>query len=78
MKFLFLHESRNDYAEQIIKNIDPNHEYIDGIYCRDKCLKIKISHDHFALCKDLKLIKNRKLKNMVIVDNLCTSFGNMH
>jgi TFIIF-interacting CTD phosphatases, including NLI-interacting factor len=59
------------YAETIIKELDPQRKYISYILDRNFCLETK---NGFYI-KDLRIIKNRQLKNMIIVDNLVHSFG---
>lgn len=51
--------------------LDPKVEIIQGILSRDHCLQTKKGH----LIKDLSIIKNRNLKDIVIVDNLVQSFA---
>lgn len=58
------------YAEAIIEILDPE-AHITYILDRSYCLETK---NGYAI-KDLRIIKNRDLKNMVIVDNLVHSFG---
>lgn len=58
------------YAEAIIEEIDPE-GVITYILDRSYCLETK---NGYAI-KDLRIIKNRELKNMIIVDNLVHSFG---
>lgn len=59
------------YARTIIDYLDPTGKWIGEILSRVHCTEIK---NKFAL-KDLRVIKNRDLKNMVLVDNLSHSFG---
>lgn len=59
------------YAEAIINFIDPQSKYITSILDRSKCLKTK----NGFFIKDLRIVANRELKNMLIVDNLAHSFG---
>lgn len=59
------------YAETIVKELDPEKKYISYILDRNFCLETK---NGFYI-KDLRIIKNRDLKNMVLVDNLVHSFG---
>ena len=63
--------SSKDYAEEIIKKLDPNNEYIDFILSREDCM---VTRNGFYL-KDLRILKDRKLTDMIIVDNLAHSFG---
>jgi len=59
------------YAEYVIKLLDPERLYISHILHRDNCLKTRKG----LFIKDLRLIKNRDLKDMVIVDNFTPSFS---
>ena len=60
-----------DYATEIINFIDPERKYISGILVRENCMETKIGF----FIKDLRIVKNRNLKDMIIVDNLAHSFG---
>ncbi len=70
-EILIFTASTAGYAETIIKELDPEKKYISYILDRNFCLETK---NGFYI-KDLRIIKNRNLKNMVIVDNLVHSFG---
>ncbi len=59
------------YADAIINHIDPDNKYISYVLTRKHCMQTK----NGFFIKDLRIIKNRELKNMVIVDNLLHSFG---
>jgi len=59
------------YAEYVIKLLDPERNYVSHILHRDNCLKTRKG----LFIKDLRLIKNRDLKDMVIVDNFTPSFS---
>lgn len=62
--------SAKHYAQAIIESIDPD-KTISYILDRSYCLETKNGY----CIKDLRIIKNRDLKNMIIVDNLVQSFG---
>ena len=51
--------------------MDPGKTLINGILTRENCLQTK----NGFFIKDLRVINNRELKNMIIVDNLSHSFG---
>jgi len=68
--FVFTASSSN-YANTIINYLDPESKYINGILTRNNCMETK----NGFFVKDLRIIKNRELKNMIIVDNLAHSFG---
>lgn len=59
------------YANAIISFLDPFNQYIKEILTRSVCVKSK----NGFFIKDLRIIKNRELKNMILVDNLSHSFG---
>ena len=54
------------YAEAITDFLDPTTQLIKGVLARHNCLATK---NGFCI-KDLRIIKNREMKNMIIVDNL--------
>ncbi len=60
-----------EYAETIVNYLNSKKHTIQGILSRTNCLEtlngLKI--------KDLRIIKNRSLSDIVIVDNLVHSFG---
>jgi len=68
--YIFTASSIN-YANSIIKYIDPESKYISGVLSRANCMETK----NGFFIKDLRIIKNRDLKNMIIIDNLAHSFG---
>lgn len=68
--FIFTASSQN-YANTIVNYIDPSGKYINGILTRVNCMETK----NGFFIKNLRIIKNRELKNMIIVDNLAHSFG---
>lgn len=59
------------YAEVCLSIIDPNQEYISLLIHRDYCLRTRKG----LFIKDLRIFKNRDLKDMVIVDNFTPSFS---
>ena len=63
--------SSYDYANEIINFIDSERKYISGLLVRENCMETKIGF----FIKDLRIVKNRALKDMIIVDNLAHSFG---
>ncbi len=60
-----------DYAEPIIKYLNKSKKYIQGFLHRKNCME---TYNGFYI-KDLRIISNRELKDIVIVDNLVHSFG---
>ncbi|KAL4435797.1 hypothetical protein ABPG74_015765 [Tetrahymena malaccensis] len=63
--------SHSCYAERVIEYLDPNRQYINYVLSRDNCVMTKEG----VHIKDLRIFKNRELKNIVIVDNAAYSFG---
>lgn len=63
--------SHKIYAEEVVDLIDPNFEYIEGILNRNHCLVT----NHGKYIKDLRIIKNRSLKDMVLIDDSVCSFA---
>lgn len=63
--------STSDYAEPIVDYLNEKKETILGILHRKNCME---THNGFYI-KDLRIIKNRGLKDIILVDNLVHSFG---
>lgn len=63
--------STEDYAEAIVAHLNAKKKTIQGLLSRNHCLE---TH-HGLRIKDLRIIKNRQLSDIVIVDNLVHSFG---
>lgn len=59
------------YATTIIDYIDPEQNKILGIFTRNHCMETK----NGFFIKDLRILKDIDLKNVVLVDNLSHSFG---
>jgi CTD small phosphatase-like protein 2 len=59
------------YADVILDYIDPDKKLIQHRVYREHCIK---SNDNVYI-KDLRVFKNRDLKDMIIVDNAVYSFG---
>lgn len=62
--------SSPSYAIQVVSYLDPDFKYIKNVLHKFHCLKTKSG----ISIKDLRIIKNRDLKNMLIVDNSLVSF----
>jgi len=58
------------YAKHIIEKIDPRHR-IQQIFNKNSTMNTK----NGFIVKDLRIFRNRELKNMIIVDNLSHSFS---
>ena len=63
--------SSQDYADQVIDLIDPTHKLIQFRLYRQHCVQTPDGH----YIKDLRVIRNRSLTDMLLVDNSVHSFG---
>ena len=63
--------STADYAEPIVEHLNEKKKTILGVLNRRNCME---THNGFYI-KDLRIIKNRSLKDIILVDNLVHSFG---
>ena len=59
------------YAKTVVQALDPKEEYISHILHRDFCLET----NRGIRIKDLRIIKNRNLKDLIIVDNFVPAFS---
>jgi CTD small phosphatase-like protein 2 len=55
----------------VLDYLDPYNEFIEYRLYRESC----IATEEGVYIKDLRIIKNRKLEEIVIVDNAVYSFG---
>jgi CTD small phosphatase-like protein 2 len=55
----------------VLDYLDPTHELIEHRLYRESC----IDTEEGVYIKDLRIIKNRRLEDIVIVDNAVYSFG---
>ena len=60
-----------DYAEPIVSYLNQKRKTIHGLLHRKNCME---TQNGFFI-KDLRIISNRELKDIVMVDNLVHSFG---
>ena len=63
--------SHSCYANVVLNILDPDNQYITYRLFRDHCLQTKEG----IFIKDLRIIANRKMKDITIVDNATYSFG---
>ena len=63
--------SSSAYANAIVNYLDPKRQWMMGILSRGNCMETK----NGFFIKDLRIVGNKQLKDMVIVDNLAHSFG---
>jgi len=60
-----------EYAEAVVDYLDPEHKIIEAIIDRNHCTRT----NNGLWIKDLRVIQNREINNMVIVDNYVHSFA---
>lgn len=58
------------YADAILDYLDPNGDIFSYRLYRQHCVETE-----YGLIKDLRIIANRNLKDMVIIDNSALSFS---
>lgn len=62
--------SNQDYADIVLDKLDPTREIFKLRLYRDSCIKTPI-----GLVKDVRILKNRSLNNIVLVDNSVISLA---
>lgn len=68
--FIFTAASET-YANYVVDILDPEAKYIKGILFRDHCMITTKG----VIIKDLSIIRNREMKNMVMIDNNAHAFS---
>ena len=63
--------SHKEYADAVIDLIDPEGTLVDFRLYREHCFET----DDGIFIKDLRVIRNRDLKDLILVDNSVYSFG---
>ena len=63
--------SIKEYADEVLNFLDPENKLFSFKCYRDSCIKVGRSY-----IKDLRIFKNRKLENLLIIDNNLYSFSN--
>ena len=63
--------SHKSYADAVLDVLDPRQEWIDFRLYREHCVETEDG----VYIKDLRVIGNRDLQNVVLVDNAAYSFG---
>ena len=63
--------SHSAYANTVIDLLDPEKKIVSRRLFRDNCFKSKDN----ILIKDLRILKNRKLEDIIIVDNSLYCYG---
>lgn len=63
--------SHKAYADVVLDLLDPDHQLIHYRLYRDHCIRT----EEGIYIKDLRIITNRDLRDLIIVDNAVYSFG---
>lgn len=63
--------SHRNYANEILNLLDPKNEYITYRIFRENCIET----EEGIFVKDLRIFGNRKIDEIVIVDNACYSYA---
>lgn len=66
--------SDQSYADSVLEFLDPFREFFPLRLYRKNCVKIQSENGPLYI-KDLRIIKNVKLKDMIIIDNSVLSFA---
>jgi CTD small phosphatase-like protein 2 len=64
--------SKKEYADSVLNFLDPESKFIKHRFYREHCICIK---NKFYI-KDLRIFLNRKIENIILVDNSLYSFTN--
>ena len=59
------------YANEVIKSLDPKGKYIKLKLTRKNCIEVEPN----IFVKDLRVIRNRRLEDILIVDNFAHSYA---
>jgi CTD small phosphatase-like protein 2 len=59
------------YATLVMKALDPEKKYFNGLLSRNHCMMTK----NGFFIKDLRMVDNRELKNVLLLDNYVHSFA---
>lgn len=63
--------SHRCYAEEVVRNLDPNREFISMLLTRKNCVELETS----IFVKDLRVLKNRRTEEVILIDNAAYSYG---
>ena len=66
--------SHQSYADSVLNHIDPNNELIQYRLYRHNCVDVKVEKETVYI-KDLRIFKNVKMSEMIIIDNSVMSFA---
>ena len=67
--------SNKTYADSVLDCIDPSKEFFKVRLYRNNCIKIKSDSNEMIYIKDLRIIRNVRPENMIIIDNSVVSFS---
>ena len=62
--------AETSYVLDMLSSIDPRHEYFRGALTRENCAILSLKENGGIAMKNLSVITNRELRNMIIVDDL--------
>ena len=63
--------SHSCYAQAVVDHLDKNRQYIHHVLSREHC----ITTEQGLYIKDLRILKDRNLKDVILVDNVAYSFA---
>jgi Dullard-like phosphatase family protein len=66
--------SHQSYADSVLNYLDPNNEYFEYRLYRHNCVDVYVEGEKLYV-KDLRIIKNVKMEDMIIIDNSVLSFA---
>ncbi len=66
--------SERSYADAIVNMIEKDFSYFDARMYREHCIETNTEFEGSSYLKDLRIIGNRSLKDVIIVDNSVLSF----
>jgi Dullard-like phosphatase family protein len=64
--------SKKEYADAILNYLDPENKFFKQRFYRENCINV----NNRVFIKDLRIFNNRKIENIVILDNSLYSFTN--
>lgn len=66
--------SHQSYADSVLNYLDPNNEYFEYRLYRHNCVEAFVEGEKLYV-KDLRILKNVKMEDMIIIDNSVLSFA---
>lgn len=63
---------KKEYADAVLNFLDPENKFFKFRFYRENCINIK----NKVFIKDLRIFSNRKLENIIVLDNSMYSFTN--